>query len=1029
MSVQRLISYLGQCQRRLSELRTAPDDLPLQCTLLRMEAAGGTVLYDLPFDRILGKRPRWQWVPAGVGYSPYAVAFSPMTDTEVDTRCVEAAVRRVERVTNEAQRLMTELPDGVQERLALPAQENNWWRTVFHLAWHFPRQPFLRATRCRLLTTDGSGFGVSDETFVQLFGTGNRKDLLPGLIYSQLEHDINTCSESSIRVVLESLQSLPAQMPATSGARRGLSAEEQATFRALRSEFAQGILLPSGVECKLMKLASSFPTPPAVEWAALTCGDCHEGFFTLSRLNALHELCQVRGPATEHFCGLAERAGRALPADVFPDRPVLFFRPLYDEAGKPVVRAGIPVGHDGPRPVMDRAPVERWLAFVFATLVKGGHDAVRVQWGPDPGPCSYAVATLKVDVYAASAMVIELTGLAGHPGDHACATAAAPPLPGQAPPGPAPKCPECDIPFEGEPGYEACPRCHLCMDQGERPELPWVWGPAPTLGEIKVRYDQIAEWERTPPDRRDPKLPEILTEAFAHPAEVKLRDVARRLWPQWTVFNRATVQAVADRVRLLTGKNPPEVDGMTLDEVLAILEAADCPGRDVQATATAVKSPGSDRNVGAFVPGGEDSLSPGLLPFDLPAIFRCAVELGAAVNDPAGGIQRREAEVAGERLLRVLNPRQARFPEDYSWDEFTALREIGEPWTQGKEPRPGWTQELESADASPAARQALLTLGLGLADLRGEPQWHERGQSLLGAGTWHLWDGMAPAARNAVRHLLPETHRLWGWPGDPAGEPGPFAGPKATMSDQRVLSPGWQTGLWEGLADSFNREGQREHDARLSIANRLYLQFPTRAPEQTPPLLAGAYDAVAEALVRVCYLRLHILPGAGDGDPSTCPERTREFRLNLPDGAVTFEEAARRTVSDRDQAVAAYRPAEAALRAAVEAGGRCLFAVALRWIEEVARVCEWALASQLPWDQAASALRTVPPVGPSKLLEDMRRQVSRAAVQLPIRADSTRPGGNMPPRATDDGPPSVHAAPNEGQKPHADGVEGGCWLW
>jgi hypothetical protein len=195
----------------------------------------------------------------------------------------------------------------------------------------------------------------------------------------------------------------------------------------------------------------------------------------------------------------------------------------------------------------------------------------------------------------------------------------------------------------------------------------------------------------------------------------------------------------------------------------------------------------------------------GLFAFDLRAILRCAVELGAAIADQPGGALSREAEVAGERLRSVLNPRNVDFPYSFEWAEFRAIRDTGAAPAQGEKPRPGWKQELDLADASPAARQALLTLGLALADLSGDQHWHERGRELLRAGTWNLWDGMCPADQNAVRVLLPETHRIWGWPDQPAGEPAPFAGESASLNEYRVFGPGWRTTTTDDL-NSFARE-------------------------------------------------------------------------------------------------------------------------------------------------------------------------------------------------------------------------------
>jgi hypothetical protein len=182
-----------------------------------------------------------------------------------------------------------------------------------------------------------------------------------------------------------------------------------------------------------------------------------------------------------------------------------------------------------------------------------------------------------------------------------------------------------------------------------------------------------------------------------------------------------------------------------------------------------------------------------LFHFDLRTIFRCAVELGAALHDQPDGAASPEAEIAGKRLRHVLNPHNAVFPSNFAWEEFRAMQEAGMPWIRGKEPRPGWKQELDLSDTCPAARQALLTIGLALADLRGDTRWHRRGEELLSPGTWNLWTGMEFEDREAIRHLLSDTHRVWGWPADPAEEPEPFTGPVATLSDYRILNSSWCT--------------------------------------------------------------------------------------------------------------------------------------------------------------------------------------------------------------------------------------------
>src|SRR5262249_3417516 len=142
-----------------------------------------------------------------------------------------------------------------------------------------------------------------------------------------------------------------------------------------------------------------------------------------------------------------------------------------------------------------------------------------------------------------------------------------------------------------------------------------------------------------------------------------------------------------------------------------------------------------------------------LYPFDLPTIFRCAVELGAATADETRGVANHETEIAGGRLMRVLNARDAKFPDNWDWEPYQAHQEGGIPWTNGPTPRPGWRQELDLANAEPEARRQLLTINLALADLLVDLRGRDRGRELLSAGTWNLWDGMGRTDRNAVRHL------------------------------------------------------------------------------------------------------------------------------------------------------------------------------------------------------------------------------------------------------------------------------------
>jgi nucleoside phosphorylase len=387
-----LISHLVECHHRLADLRARHDYIAITCALLRLEGAGGTVLYGQPFDRILTNRPFLDRLSVSHGEA-FDVAFFPLADS-IEVERIPAALAPVESITGEIHPLLRQLPKTVRERLQLP-DSDNWWRIVFHLAWHFPR-PFLKATRRRLLSKDGAHAGISDETCVQLHGMGSRSDLLPGLIYSEMAHDLCTCSEAAVTVILDVLEKHAQVGTPTRPEARALSAEQRRTFDQLRAEFEAGAQMPMSLECKVLKLANSFESPPATEWAGLEVGGCVERFLTLSKLNDQQEIVQIRGPATDWFCQVAERAGNALPRWI-PDFPLLFDDPQR--------------GFGGPRPVMNRDACKRWIGFVFATIKQHAPEALRVTWGTSMGPLSYGFATLDRNLCGVSVLAIDLARL------------------------------------------------------------------------------------------------------------------------------------------------------------------------------------------------------------------------------------------------------------------------------------------------------------------------------------------------------------------------------------------------------------------------------------------------------------------------------------------------------------------------------------------------------------------------------------------------------------------------------------------
>jgi hypothetical protein len=380
-----------------------------------------------------------------------------------------------------------------------------------------------------------------------------------------------------------------------------------------------------------------------------------------------------------------------------------------------------------------------------------------------------------------------------------------------------------------------------------------------------------------------------------HPAPPIILHFVRERWGKEP--DREMYRRLRDMVCSARKLGPKEAEQLPLDEVVVFLPQGPSAGaEDTQQAAPTLTSaePGPECEEGhrlAPEDGPNPSAAPGggLLHFDLPTIFRCAVELGAAVQDQADGAESREAWTAGDRLLRVLNPRDATFPTNFAWDEFQAIRECGIRWPGEEEPRPGWKQELDLTDAPPAARQALLTIGLALADLRGDLQWHQRGRELLSAGAWNLWEGMGPENRAEARHLLPEAHRIWGWPADAAGEPGPFAGPRATLEEARILNPYWRTGTSADL-DPIHRK-MRESNYRIDdieYANRKRFAvyrldcrpsnaaLPTVCPKAMPkPPVELRSDGYLPAEIEARYRSLGLI-GEGPGLHWVGRERSHE---------------------------------------------------------------------------------------------------------------------------------------------------------
>ena len=767
--------------------------------MLRREGTGGTVLEGQPLVGILGDRPLHEQTAVGHGEN-FRLAFYPVA-TGIEQERVPDSLSLVERITGEIPPLLSALSRPIREHLQLP-DRGNWWRIVFHLGWHFPR-PFLRPNRYRLLTQNGKLPIYSEETDIQLYGTNGLSDLLPGLIYSELEHDLCTSSEAALGVIIELLERQLQTEVSTFPETHILSVERRQNFDRIRSKFLAAAQMPMlSLECKLLKVANSFGTPPASEWANFERGGCAERLLHLSRLNDAKEIAQIRGPATEWFCELAQEAGSALPASVL-DSPILF--------------DGIERGFSGSRPVTNRGALEKWVGFVFTTLKRHGHKALHIWWGTQMGPRTYGFATFDRDLCAASVLAIDLAKLTTAAEEAAKRERAS--------------CSPFSVPSMEEQGYQ------WAEDKSPPPPPPANY----TLGQLLDDLQRFGEdyhqsAENIP--QEDPTLHryfQIQLGAFVSrmrdrlqriPGFTELQEQARSLRDGEISFSVSQLIVDALVQRSNGSLSVSAAKCLTLAEAASCLNSARNEN-DLTAPTDpedSAKNDQPDRGIGSFVPPPAPPVPPpappatcGLTLFDLQTVFRCAVELAEAV----ALVPRHEWENVPIDIEGPTSPHLERWMEwrsrlDRIKEESERLKRslgaIGPLTFSGinihadASPGEGESARWESyrrrfADTSHdrIVRLALMKLSTAAIDLSGfatwrTPQWEmrESGLRLLAWGLAQLWEGMTAAERSAVQDRLQRAHKAVGWPRDRAIWPSAYDGPEGIpVEDQhRVIDFG-----------------------------------------------------------------------------------------------------------------------------------------------------------------------------------------------------------------------------------------------
>lgn len=319
--------------------------------------------------------------------------------------------------------IVRELPPRLAERLGFvrPTPPSDWAEVLFHLGWHFPNHG-IEAGRFRILsgTGDGDWDWRCHELDLQLGGVRASPDVFPGVIVSRLGDgsDVLSASACALRLILEALD----------GSERADRPQPNTEFGRLRDAFRLhaevDATFPDELSVRLLRLSDSFQTPPATEWAGIVREANGWGlpkYFVLSQLNANRVVCELRGPGSESFQELANRAGALLPC--WPDRqpPAL----LADVASLARRRdpdrypwaavagngwnSGVVTDH--------RGNVERWLGFVFGMLLERRLEHLDLMTRPDEitlrgfTPVNATLTLKETNLFAASAWAIETAGL------------------------------------------------------------------------------------------------------------------------------------------------------------------------------------------------------------------------------------------------------------------------------------------------------------------------------------------------------------------------------------------------------------------------------------------------------------------------------------------------------------------------------------------------------------------------------------------------------------------------------------------
>jgi hypothetical protein len=349
----------------------------------------------------------------------------PPADAQDDRyRRGQEALTVVEQVRNRLSGIVRSLPPRLVERLGLDRHNrtSDWVALVFHLGWHFPAHG-IEAGRYRILAAakDAPWDFFCRELDLQLGGVRVSPDVYPGVMLSRLAEssDFLTASLNTLCLIQEALD----------GLERDACPEPSAEFARLHEAFSRQAELdarhPVGLSVKVLRLANSFRTPPATDWAGINRGGDGYGIphiRVLSQLDADRVVCEVRGLGNETFLELADRAGALLPRWPTQQYPAVLsnvgaFVRFCDLDTYPwAVYSGD--GWNRGMVTDHRGNVERWLGFMFAVLMAHRLEYFDLMTRPTEVPLATglepvnALLTLRgINPFAACARALELAEL------------------------------------------------------------------------------------------------------------------------------------------------------------------------------------------------------------------------------------------------------------------------------------------------------------------------------------------------------------------------------------------------------------------------------------------------------------------------------------------------------------------------------------------------------------------------------------------------------------------------------------------